>query len=62
MWIFNSEKIGDKMNIQELKDKIIMDDKIECILKEIGMTNIKKHSNYYSSDFDIGAWNWNLDS
>lgn len=36
------------MDIQELKEQIILDDKIEIILSELGCTNIKNHQKYYS--------------
>lgn len=36
------------MDIKELKEQIIVDDKIELILKELGMHHIVNHDTYYS--------------
>jgi hypothetical protein len=42
------------MDAQELKERIVLDEKIEFILEELGMHNIKEHDEYFSCGMPSG--------
>ncbi|KNB70206.1 hypothetical protein [Brevibacillus reuszeri] len=42
------------MDIQELKERIIIEEKIETILEELGMHSIRPHTDYFTCGMPSG--------